>query len=119
MYNLLIDDEFIDYLEAMGFRSYPSVQKYCLDLTNGDSCISIHFDTAVFTRIFEGDEARATEYGEVGRVSGIGNLDLIDWQMILHCFDVVPIAEFRRRARMESPNMFQSLKASLQPVAAH
>lgn len=119
MYNLLIDDDFMDYLVANGFRIYPSDRKYCVDLTDGDACISIQFDTVTLLRRFEGDEDRSTEYAEVGRVSGLSHLDIFGWQLLLHAFGIVPIQEFARRAREEQPSMFETLKAAVQPVAAH
>lgn len=98
----LIPAEFLDYLEANGFVLYPSSDGHSITYGTREKSVYLKYDKATFYQYYEGSDDEAPDFSEYGSVSGLDQLDMFKWQLILHAFDVVPLRSFIQRARKES-----------------
>lgn len=107
--NPLIDPMFIDYLEAQGYPGSWSDDKSMWTGIARDKAVQIKDDTITFFTYCEGEDDRAPEFSRYGQVVGLSQFDFFKFQLICHCFDVVPIKSFLQKVRQQEPDLMEDL----------
>lgn len=115
MYNLLIPDDFFLYLEANGFHLYVSDDKRTVSAIDRERGVQIRNDTASFLKYYHGSDDETADFSIYASVSGVSQMDIFKWQLVLHAFDVVPLQQFMKRAKVQGHDLFHDMVKIIAP----
>lgn len=101
MNNLLIPEDFVEYLAVNGYSVHEGDDKKSVTCTDRNTSVQFKDDTATFFTYYDGSFDEAPEFCPYGSVSGLCQLDIFKWQLVCHAFDIVNLKDVRRRAREE------------------
>ena len=109
------EHSFIDYLTVNGFKMNPNDGPDCYFFSNGKNSVFIRRDKVSFWQDVSNPSDTIPDMKRIGEVTGLSNIDIFGWQLILHAYSIVPLRDYVNRVRREEPSLFQQLGEILRP----
>lgn len=94
-----------EYLEANGYkRSDGELVNNAIYFFDGKQAVVVYNDHVDFMTYDNGEPGQRREgYSKYMSFAGIADLDIFKWMLLLHVADIVPLKQFVKEVRKESP----------------